>query len=104
MDVNPSNLSFFLLGQTDLPFNVPFAHAEVPPKSKKRVPYAPYEMESLIRCTREYGFGNWAVILKAGDFNRCRSSVDLKDKFRTMEKRGELPQDLLDMAAKVKRN
>ena len=49
----------------------------------------------MVRGLRRHGPGKWALILSDYDFNANRTSVDLKDKFRNMLRRGEIPQDII---------
>lgn len=52
----------------------------------KRVRWTQEEVDNLIEGVQEYGKGSWAEILAAFEFNDCRTSVNLKDKWRNLEK------------------
>ena len=61
---------------------------------KKRVPYSELEVNNLLAGLRRHGPGKWAEILADYTFNN-RNSVDLKDKYRTMRRKNEIPLDIL---------
>ena len=46
----------------------------------------------LIKGTMECGIGNWKEILQKYQFPSWRTNVHLKDKYRTLEKKGLLKQ------------
>lgn len=58
----------------------------------RRHPWTPEEVAALISGYEKYGMGKWARIKQEhGYVLRNRTSVQIKDKFRTMQRRGELP-------------
>lgn len=59
-----------------------------------RTMFTETETENLINGVRTFGVGNWAVIRDRYNFKN-RSSVDLKDKYRNLLKKGLIPRDLL---------
>ena len=77
------------------------AAAPLPPLPfgrRNRRPSTPWtddEVDCLREGVRRFGIGQWALILgnDAGRFNTCRSQVDLKDKWRNLERAaGRQPQ------------
>ena len=44
------------------------------------------EAATLRLCLMKFGVGMWAQILGFYDFNSCRTNVNLKDKWRNMNK------------------
>jgi len=54
-----------------------------------RVQWSMEEKDMLREGVSAYGLGKWAEILKAYDFHKHRTNVDLKDKWRNMVKHGE---------------
>ena len=57
-------------------------------KSKKRrILWTAEEQDYLRKGVQRFGVGRWKAIMKTYPFNRCRSTVDLKDKWRNMMKR-----------------
>lgn len=51
---------------------------------RKTVRWTPEEVEELKKGVRDHGAGKWATILRYGQFNEVRTSVDLKDKWRNL--------------------
>ena len=67
------------------------------PKDGRRF-FTEEEQRKLIEGYREYPH-QWAAILKAKFLNSPdRTSIDLKDKFRNLFKKGCLPDDVMDLA------
>ncbi|XP_066914432.1 uncharacterized protein DDB_G0286299-like isoform X2 [Clytia hemisphaerica] len=59
-------------------------------KRRGRVSFTKKEEENLLEGVKKYGFGCWAKILKNYHFNPCRTSVSLKDKYRTLQNQGKV--------------
>ena len=60
-------------------------------KQKKRRPFTDEEKEAIRVGVREFGKGNWALIrLNSDGVLMSRTSVNIKDAYRTMENRGEV--------------
>eukprot|EP00795_Rhopilema_esculentum_P001389 gene1389-15800_t len=53
---------------------------------QKRRPFSEEEVEWLRRGVKRYGFGNWATILRNYPFPSKRTAVNLKDKWRNIER------------------
>lgn len=58
-----------------------------PRQARGRVPWTDDEEANLRAAIEEFGKGQWALALKHYAFNECRSSVDLKDKWRNIERK-----------------
>lgn len=54
--------------------------------SRSRTPWTEDEVEQLHAAVKELGKGKWASALKQYKFKECRTSVDLKDKWRNLHK------------------
>jgi len=61
---------------------------------KGRRNFTKEEVDNLLNGVRQFGFSNWATILKSFDFQN-RNSVDLKDKFRNLRLNHQIPKDIL---------
>ena len=64
-----------------------------PGKRKRRVPYTEAEKRALVEGVARFGVGGWKEILAHGKdvFQpNGRTNVNLKDLYRTMEKKGEV--------------
>uniref|UniRef100_A0A7M5VEJ0 Uncharacterized protein n=2 Tax=Clytia hemisphaerica TaxID=252671 RepID=A0A7M5VEJ0_9CNID len=59
-------------------------------KRRGRVCFTKKEEENLLEGVKKYGFGCWAKILNNYHFNPCRTSVSLKDKYRTLQNQGKV--------------
>ncbi|XP_057295205.1 uncharacterized protein LOC130623710 isoform X2 [Hydractinia symbiolongicarpus] len=59
-----------------------------PQYRRKRVAFTDEEERFLIEGISHIGVGKWAAILRRYKFHQCRTSVSLKDKYRTMKKQG----------------
>jgi hypothetical protein len=59
--------------------------------TRKKVRWSPEEEAAFARLVEIEGQGNWAKVLSEGQSNgviaMCRSAVDLKDKWRNMQKK-----------------
>eukprot|EP01125_Pyxidicula_operculata_P004775 TRINITY_DN1784_c1_g1_i2.p1 TRINITY_DN1784_c1_g1~~TRINITY_DN1784_c1_g1_i2.p1 ORF type:complete len:525 (-),score=190.76 TRINITY_DN1784_c1_g1_i2:190-1764(-) len=55
-------------------------------QSRKRVPWSPKETMNLIKGVNKFG-NSWSEILRSYDFDPKRTSVDLKDKWRNLQKK-----------------
>ena len=55
-------------------------------KKTKRKPFSESEIENLVKGVKKFGVGRWREILQFFEFQE-RSTVDLKDKWRNMEKK-----------------
>jgi len=64
------------------------ARANVTMKSRTKNPFTISEEGYMMAGVRLYGVGNWSKILSKYDFHSSRTSVSLKDKFRTMKRQG----------------
>jgi hypothetical protein len=78
------------------PLPAPSMHAAppaacVPAKARKKVRWTPEEEEAFARLVKMEGQGNWAKVLSEGHatdvIHECRTAVDLKDKWRNMQKK-----------------
>ncbi|KAJ1472387.1 hypothetical protein T484DRAFT_1975465 [Baffinella frigidus] len=49
------------------------------------------EIDFLIKGVKRFGKGKWKEILEAYEFRNNRSTVDVKDKWRNLEKTGRVP-------------
>lgn len=60
------------------------------PRSPLRIYWTSEEVQALIAGVKKHGAGKWAVILADNSlkFNRRRTNVDLKDKWRNLQKQG----------------
>eukprot|EP00741_Cyanophora_paradoxa_P010715 tig00020538_g10357.t1 len=58
--------------------------------SRKRHRWQPAEDESLLEGIRRYGVGRWAQMRqdKTLQFRACRKPMDIKDRYRNLQKRG----------------
>lgn len=54
--------------------------------SRSRTPWTDEEVEQLTAAVNEFGKGKWARALKEFKFKDCRTAVDLKDKWRNLQK------------------
>ena len=54
--------------------------------AKKRLRWSDAETDALLRGVKKHGKGEWLSILKDGGlfFDKKRTAVDLKDKFRNL--------------------
>ena len=52
-----------------------------------RIRWKEEEVEYLKRGVKIYGVGNWRTILQSYPFHSRRSNVDLKDKWRNLQKK-----------------
>lgn len=59
-----------------------------PQYRRKRVAFTDEEERFLIEGIHHIGVGKWTAILRRYKFQQCRTSVSLKDKYRTMKKQG----------------
>ena len=50
---------------------------------RKRMPWTEQEKEQLEKGVKQYG-PKWTTILLSGGFNECRTTMDLKDKWRNL--------------------
>lgn len=57
-------------------------------RRKARVMFSHSEEQNLIEGVRKYGVGSWAKILFNYKFHHSRTNVNLKDKYRTLQKHG----------------
>lgn len=57
--------------------------------TSSRIPFTWQESVNLVRGVEQYGKGAWADILSNFAFHSKRTSVNLKDRYRTMEKIAE---------------
>ena len=56
-------------------------------EARKKYPWSPAEEEALLKGVHRHGEGKWQVILNSSEaFHPSRSSVDLKDKFRLLNR------------------
>jgi len=59
--------------------------------TRKKVKWSPEEEAAFVRLVEIEGQGNWAKVLSEGQSNgvlaMCRNAVDLKDKWRNMQKK-----------------
>ena len=63
------------------------------PVCQQRVGWTYKEEVDLYKGVQKYGVGNWAVIKKDPTFHfTSRTSVNLKDKWRNLEKAGRLKE------------
>lgn len=63
---------------------IPIAYSIV---TKEKHPWSNTEKEALLKGVEEHGEGKWQLILSSSNaFHPCRSSVDLKDKFRLLNR------------------
>jgi len=93
---------------SNLPPQVAHTDEELTPSKKKlrgsqqkkydgKRPWTAEEKGAIIQGVITYGKGNWAMIKKKYDvLFELRTSGQIKDCFRSMMKRGEVPDDLLD--------
>jgi hypothetical protein len=59
-------------------------------KPKRRCKFTEEEMEAIREGVRRFGKGNWTTIrINSGGVLLSRTNVNIKDCYRTMEKRGE---------------
>ena len=52
-----------------------------------RIKWTDEEVEYLKEGVERFGFGSWKTILNAYPFHNRRSNVDLKDKWRNLQKK-----------------
>ncbi|CAM9972433.1 unnamed protein product, partial [Sphacelaria rigidula] len=75
----------------EVPAQQPRLNSRSPPResreTKGRVPWTKEEESELHAAVAQYGKGKWALALKKYKFQKCRSSVDLKDKWRNIVKK-----------------
>ena len=65
--------------------------SEIKTAKRKRVQWSQDEMEFLREGVKMFGVGNWSKIRDRYPFQNChKNSVAIKDKYRTMVKRGEI--------------
>ena len=64
--------------------------------ARRRCRWTRDEELRLIRGVSRYGEGNWREIQRHCGFTRTRTNIDLKDKFRNLQKQGRL-RELLDL-------
>lgn len=63
---------------------IPIAYSIV---TREKHPWSSAEQDALLKGIEKHGEGKWQLILSSSDvFHPCRSSVDLKDKFRLLTK------------------
>lgn len=63
---------------------IPIAYTIV---TREKHPWSSAEQDALLKGVEKHGEGKWQLILSSSDaFHPCRSSVDLKDKFRLLSK------------------
>ena len=55
---------------------------------RSRMPFSMEEQDYMIQGVRKFGVGQWAKILRQFDFHPSRTSVAIKDKYRTMKRQG----------------
>jgi hypothetical protein len=69
---------------------VPYTSPNRPAPKRRRgkVPFSEQEVVNLRAGVRRFGIGSWKKILDYYDFEPRRTSVDLKDKWRNLEKKG----------------
>ena len=62
-----------------------------------RHPWTDEEMDALVLGLEKFGVGKWVQIKNEyGHILRNRNSVQVKDKYRNMKKKGELPDEFLE--------
>jgi hypothetical protein len=57
-------------------------------RSRANVPFAATEVDALKKGVQKHGAGYWTAILEDPTlhFNRCRSAISLKDKWRNLQR------------------
>ncbi|KAF2757529.1 hypothetical protein EJ05DRAFT_501060 [Pseudovirgaria hyperparasitica] len=72
-------------------------------EKSKRNKWTDEETAHLLRGVARFGIGKWKKILECEDyeFKECRTSVDLKDRFRSCRPRDYSPQRIVDKPAAV---
>jgi hypothetical protein len=74
--------------KSDASFKVSSASKRPLHRIGRKVPFSEVETENLIAGVRAYGKGDWRSILDSYAFDE-RTTVDLKDKWRTLERKGD---------------
>lgn len=63
--------------------------------SGKKHPWTKTEISHLLSGVEKFGHGQWASILRSYDFGPYRDNVSLKDKWRNLVKKGQVPKKYL---------